>query len=47
MCRAGNMTELRILDLSSNSLTGAWPPLGDLVNIRSLDLSSNNLGEFG
>lgn len=41
------MTELRILDLSSNQLAGAWPPLGDMLNLRSLDLSSNLLGEVG
>ena len=38
------VTELQILDLSGNLLSGTLPPaLGRLANLRSLDLEGNNL----
>lgn len=45
----GNMTQLRILDLRNNQLTG-WggvPAFSDLPYLTTLHLSYNNLGERG
>ena len=40
----GNLTNLKVLDLSSNGLTGSIPEsIGNLTNLTYLDLNGNNL----
>uniref|UniRef100_A0A0E0E8Y0 Receptor kinase-like protein Xa21 n=1 Tax=Oryza meridionalis TaxID=40149 RepID=A0A0E0E8Y0_9ORYZ len=42
----GNLTFLKRLDLSSNSLSGLLPPLNRLHRLQVLDLSSNSLQDI-
>jgi len=39
----GQLTNLRTLNVTFNSLTGLPPELGQLANLQTLDLSDNNL----
>jgi hypothetical protein len=42
----GNLTELQILDLSSNQLSSLPPELGNLASLQTLDLSHNRLSSL-